>query len=271
MGNRKGRSSQKTSHKRPALPRSSSPAASSRRGSSPAATSRRGSSPGSALPVSSENESEDARPAKRTRVTKRLTMQEKASQFTSSFDEDLTNEEIREKQVKSWTSKYYKHFKMPPEIDAREPDVTNDRARAVHDVLKAQSNVSSDGLLYRATGFPQQYVTRARHDDSTSNLKRHVDTCAAIEEAEAAGQLTIPMFAGGSAYSEPQLRLLLVQWCAVNARPMLIVEDEAFLKMMKMMHAHVAVPSAVTLARDIQRVILFSMDGPHRMSCQYLE
>ncbi|KAJ3833015.1 hypothetical protein F5878DRAFT_547296, partial [Lentinula raphanica] len=92
------------------------------------------------------------------------------------------------------------------------------------------------------------------HDDSTSNLKRHVDTCAAVDEAEAAGQLTIPIYAGGSSYSEPQLRLFLVQWCAVNARPMLIVEDEAFLKMMKMMHAHAAVPSAVTLARDIQRV-----------------
>ncbi|KAJ3965670.1 hypothetical protein EV361DRAFT_810312, partial [Lentinula raphanica] len=131
-------------------------------------------------------------------------------------------------------SKYYKHFKMPPEIDARDPDVVRYQFHCKH--------------------FPVQFVTRARHDDSTSNLKRHVDTCAAVDEAAAAGQLTIPMYAGGSSYSEPQLRLLLVQWCAVNARPMLIVEDEAFLKMMKMMHAHVVVPSAVTLARDIQRV-----------------
>ncbi|KAJ3963625.1 hypothetical protein EV361DRAFT_784979, partial [Lentinula raphanica] len=46
----------------------------------------------------------------------------------------------------------------------------------------------------------------------------------------------------------------LVQWCAVNARPMLIVEDDAFLKMMQMMHATVAIPSAATLSRDIQRV-----------------
>ncbi|KAJ3715828.1 hypothetical protein C8R42DRAFT_589704 [Lentinula raphanica] len=103
--------------------------------------------------------------------------------------------------------------------------------------------------------FPQQYVMHACHNDSTSNLKRHINTCAAIEETEAAGQLTIPMFAGGSAYSEPRLCLLLVQWCTVKSDlNMLIMEDEAFLKIMKMMHAHVAIPSAVTLACDIQRV-----------------
>ncbi|KAJ3817650.1 hypothetical protein F5880DRAFT_1511605, partial [Lentinula raphanica] len=156
--------------------RNSSPAASSRRDSSPVGTSRRGSSPASPLSISSDgeksNESDDARPAKRTKVTKRLTMQEKASQFTSSFDEDLTNEEIRNKQVKSWTSKYYKHFKLPPEIDARDPDVVRYQFHCKH--------------------FPVQFVTRARHDDSTSNLKRHVDTCAAVDEAAAAGQLTIP-------------------------------------------------------------------------------
>lgn len=43
---------------------------------------------------------------------------------------------------------------------------------------------------------PNQSVSRARHDDSTSNLKRHITRCASVPEAEAAGQLTMPILLG---------------------------------------------------------------------------
>ncbi|KAJ3716225.1 hypothetical protein C8R42DRAFT_725420 [Lentinula raphanica] len=135
----------------------SSPA---RRGSSPATT-RRGSSPASHLSISSDdgqsNLSDNAWPAKRKKVAKRLTMQEKALQFTSSFEEDLTNEEIRDKQVNSWTSKYYKHFTMPPEIDDRDPDVVRYQFHCKHESRirrpRGVEPVSSDGLLYRMSGL----------------------------------------------------------------------------------------------------------------------
>jgi len=97
-------------------------------------------------------------------------------------------------------------------------------------------------------------VSRARHDDGTSNFIRHVDRCTAVPEAEATGQLTIPMFAGGSTYSEAKLRLLIVEWCARNSRPMIIVEDEPFMNILRMLNANVAIPGRKAVSRDIKAV-----------------
>lgn len=105
---------------------------------------------------------------------------------------------------------------------------------------------------------PTQIVSRSRHDDGTSNFKRHVERCASVDDAEHAGQLSMRMFASGSTYSEPQLRLLIVEWCACNSRPMLIVDDEPFQKMLRMLHAHVAIPSRHTVSRDIKAVFKIS-------------
>lgn len=97
-------------------------------------------------------------------------------------------------------------------------------------------------------------ITRARHDDSTSNFKRHYDSCTAITSAQATGQLTMPMFAAGSTYSEAKLRLLIVKWCACNSRPMLIVKDEPYVEQLKMFNQGVAIPSDTTVSRDIWRI-----------------
>lgn len=115
---------------------------------------------------------------------------------------------------------------------------------------------------------PDQYVSRSRHDDGTSNLKRHVERCASVDDAEASGQLTMQLFASGSTYSEPQLRLLLVEWCACNNRPMIIVDDEPFQKMLRMLHANVAIPSRQTLSRDIKAVFKIAQAHGTDAICQ---
>lgn len=97
-------------------------------------------------------------------------------------------------------------------------------------------------------------VARARHDDSTSNLGRHCRYCTAVPNAQAAGQLTMPMFAAGSTYSEIKLRFLIVKWCACNSRPMVIVKDEAYVEQLKMFNQGVVIPSDTTVSRDIKRV-----------------
>lgn len=107
---------------------------------------------------------------------------------------------------------------------------------------------------------PNQVVSRARHDDGTSNFKWHVNRCTAVLEAEVAGQLTMSMFAAGSTYSEPKLRLLIVEWCARNSCPMIIVEDEAFVKILRMLNANVAIPGRKAVARDIKAVYKISKD-----------
>lgn len=62
------------------------------------------------------------------------------------------------------------------------------------------------------------------------------------------------MFSAGSTYSEARLRYLIVKWCACNSRPMLIVEDEAYVEQLKMFNQGVIIPSDTTVRRDIQRV-----------------
>ncbi|KAE9397092.1 hypothetical protein BT96DRAFT_762432, partial [Gymnopus androsaceus JB14] len=73
-------------------------------------------------------------------------------------------------------------------------------------------------------------------------------------------QLTMSMFTAGSTYSEPKLRLLIVEWCACNSRPMIIVEDEAFVKILRMLNANVAIPDRKAVARDIKAVYKISKD-----------
>lgn len=97
-------------------------------------------------------------------------------------------------------------------------------------------------------------VTHARHDDSTSNLGRHCKYCTAVPNAQAAGQLTMPMFAAGSTYSDIKLRYLIVKWCACNNRPMVIVKDEAYVEQLRMFNQGAVIPSDTTVSRDIKRV-----------------
>lgn len=112
-------------------------------------------------------------------------------------------------------------------------------------------------LLIIFSSHPDKVLSRARHDDATSNLLRHVKLCPSVPSTDTA-QLSVSMFAAGSTYSEQKLRLLLVKWCACNSRPMLIVDDDAFVEILQMLNAHVAIPSRQTVARDIKAVFEIS-------------
>lgn len=61
-------------------------------------------------------------------------------------------------------------------------------------------NQYTDSLNLR---HPDQYVSHSRHDNGTSNLKRHVERYVSVHSAEASSQLTMQLFASGSTYSEP--------------------------------------------------------------------
>lgn len=97
-------------------------------------------------------------------------------------------------------------------------------------------------LLIIFSSHPDKVLSRARHDDATSNLLHHIKLCPSVPSTDTA-QLSVSMFAAGSTYSEQKLRLLLVKWCACNSRPMLIVDDDAFVEILQMLNAHVAIPS----------------------------
>ncbi|KAE9395055.1 hypothetical protein BT96DRAFT_769354, partial [Gymnopus androsaceus JB14] len=47
-------------------------------------------------------------------------------------------------------------------------------------------------------------------------------------------------------------------WCACKSRPMIIVEDEPFVKILQMLNAHVAIPSRFTMLRDIKAIFIIA-------------
>lgn len=94
-------------------------------------------------------------------------------------------------------------------------------------------------------------IVRARYDDSTSNLKRHVDAC---DGKIAPGDATITSFAHGSSYDKASFRFWIALWVARRYRPFLIVEDPELLKLFTMLFARVDVPSASTVSRDIKEI-----------------
>ncbi|THU95120.1 hypothetical protein K435DRAFT_798347 [Dendrothele bispora CBS 962.96] len=158
----------------------------------------------------------------------------KADEFRAKFDETLTDQEILEIQMKNWDASCYAHFKLPPDI------------------------VEEGGIVkYRfyCLACPTRFVTRARHDDATSNLGRHAfKECPSINEHEKNGQLTVAEFARGSTYNPHRLRLLHVKLCSVHHRPFAMVEDDAYQEILTMFHAAVDIKSAVTLSRDLKDV-----------------
>ncbi|KIP01115.1 hypothetical protein PHLGIDRAFT_509997, partial [Phlebiopsis gigantea 11061_1 CR5-6] len=69
---------------------------------------------------------------------------------------------------------------------------------------------------------PHVCLSRARTDDSTTNLKRHVDSC----EGKLAPRVQrIEEFAHGSTYDKSRFRFVLSMWCARRHRPYVIVQD----------------------------------------------
>ncbi len=92
---------------------------------------------------------------------------------------------------------------------------------------------------------------RARHDDSTSNLKRHVNACDSKVAPDGA---TISNFAHGSTYNKATFRVQLALWIARRFRPFAIVEDPEFRNLLTMLYARVDIPSAKTISRDIKEI-----------------
>ncbi|THU84696.1 hypothetical protein K435DRAFT_568140, partial [Dendrothele bispora CBS 962.96] len=113
----------------------------------------------------------------------------------------------------------YAHFKMPPDI------------------------IKEAGVIkyhYHCRFYPDRYVTRARHDDATSNLVHHATKqCPSLNNHDKSGQLTVAEFAHGSIYSPALLCVHYIEWFCVNYHPLMIVEDAPYRKILKMFNTKV--------------------------------
>lgn len=100
-------------------------------------------------------------------------------------------------------------------------------------------------------------VVRARHDDSTSNLKRHVTSCAPANSKESQA---IVSYSQGSQYTAEKHRMKIALWISRRARPFSIVEDPELLDIFNDLNARCITPSRHTVSRDIKEIFAVSRE-----------
>lgn len=97
------------------------------------------------------------------------------------------------------------------------------------------------------------YLDRIIHEDSTSNLLRHIRACATGGGAPEVQKITA--FAAGSTYTESSFRYHLVMWITTRHRPFSIVEDPEFRTLLRMLYGRVEIPSRITVTRDMHLIL----------------
>jgi hypothetical protein len=148
-------------------------------------------------------------------------------------------------QMKSWTSKVYDHYKRPTILE-EDGEVT---------YIFVCKMYAFFGWFLFVTEYchrsPSIKVTRTRHDDSTSNLVRHVKLCSGVS---AGGSSSITAFAQGSTYTPHKFPMKLAIWVARRHRPFTIVEDEELVDIFRDLNNKVQVPSRFTVSRDVKEI-----------------
>ena len=138
-------------------------------------------------------------------------------------------------QLKTWSSAIYDHYHQP-------------------EILTTTSGVK---YVFACKKNPSIKVTRARHDESTSNLNRHADSCNP-NVATTATMCSISYYANGTSYNPRHFRLKMSLWIAKRARPFAIVEDPEFIELLTILNDKVVTPSCSTVSRDIQEIFSIS-------------
>jgi hypothetical protein len=140
---------------------------------------------------------------------------------------------------------------FPPTRDLRRAQGSDVRIR----VQKVGDTFSVPNIAkkwYRRS--PTIKVTRVCHDDSTSNLQRHVSGC----DGAAAGSASLKDFAHGSTYTPHFFHMKLALWVSHRHRPFFIVQDEELVDIFKDFNDKVDVPSRFTVSRDVKEIFNMS-------------
>ena len=134
---------------------------------------------------------------------------------------------ITAKQINTWRSDVYKHFRSPPEIK-----IADGKTTYIFICLKSGEQIS-----------------RAADDVSTGNLKRHIKRC---EPATSKGIQMLESFATGSTYTPAKLRHKIEKWIIMHYHAFSVVEQQGFKEILFLFNPNVSIPSAITISRDIQ-------------------
>ena len=111
-----------------------------------------------------------------------------------------------------------------------------------------------DGRLINAidwSRYPSTFVPRARHDESTSNLVRHVNQCAPSNKA---ASQAITAYAQGSTYNPSTHRMKIALWVARHNRLFAIIEDKGLLEIFGDLNSKCVTPLANTVSCDVKEI-----------------
>ena len=97
------------------------------------------------------------------------------------------------------------------------------------------------------------FLNRIIHEDSTSNLLRHICVCSPLDETPEVQ--TIVSFAAGLTYSKAHFRYGLVVWITHCHHPFSVVEDPELRALMRMLYGRVEIPSRLTVGWDMQLIM----------------
>ncbi|GJF00030.1 hypothetical protein PsYK624_163070 [Phanerochaete sordida] len=184
-------------------------------------------------PQQSDNEVEEVPAPPSTQKSKADEEAAKKARFAKKYKvSEKTNEEILEAQQALWRSFVYDHFEAPV-------------------IVIVDGEVKYKFIC--KTSPSTKPLTRARWDDSTSNLVRHVNACKKTSKPPP-GQKAIDAFAQGSTYNPAKFRIKLSIWIARRHRPYAIVQDPEFLEILQMLNSKVEVPHPTTISRDIREI-----------------
>lgn len=148
---------------------------------------------------------------------------------------------------------------MPPEITLEKGEVRYIFACKKYVFSFLLSNSLTLNLLLTSNfRHPAVTIKRVRHDDSTSNLARHVKSCVPANTKEAQ---QMKIYAQGSTYTEADHRVKVALWISRRHRPFVIVEDPELIDIFKSLNSTCVTPKRNTVSRDVREIHEISKDS----------
>ena len=118
----------------------------------------------------------------------------------------------------------------------------------------------SDGLSWLITQYshPSITISRAQHDESTSNLACHVCNCAPADSTQTCA---LVVYASRSKYTKASHRLKIALWVSNHHRLFSIVEDPELLEIFTDLNPNCDTPKHHTVSHDVKEIFFLSQTG----------
>lgn len=108
------------------------------------------------------------------------------------------------------------------------------------------------------SSHPSIMISRAWHDESTSNLACHIHSCTPTDSIQTRSLAT---FASGSKYMKESHCMKITLWVTNHHRPFKIIEDMKLLEIFADLNPNCELPKHHTVSRDVKEIFGLSRNG----------